>query len=680
MRIPYLSFISITFSLIAVILIVLSGNTDLHEKKARAQVIADKVFFDDQLPQTIHNWSWGSQLNSNETTELYAGTKSIGVTLSPWGAFYLHTDTDVDATVYDSLQFAIKAGSDEQRFALIAYNANNQQIQNPIPLSELGGNPTKSSWKLYTIPVSKINPTLGPIKGIAIQEITGKNHPKFFIDEITFRAKIQPEISSVPSITVSPASSKKLVIYNDNLNGFENWTWGGYIRFDATSPIQNGKYAIAFTANPWSGLYLHTNNPIDAMGYTHIEFSVFATQSDQKYSVNLRGSTNNALGDYIPLENFGGQPIPNSWKTYKIPLTELAAINKKISGIVIKESKGVSQPTIYIDDIALVGSEPSNSPTIIPVNPSPTAKPSPTDSQLTTTFQPITQSDKNPFSGMQLYVQPDNNAKKTADVWRASGRSSDADHMMKIANSATAIWVVGGDPYSLVNDYVVRANNSSSIPVIVSYNIPGRDCGKYSQGGSTYEEYKSYITRMADGIGNQKAVIVLEPDALGLDCLQNESTYSLMRFAIETLEANPNSAVYIEASTWVNADTMADRLNRIGIKKAQGFAVNISGYNRTENMIQFGNTVSEKTGGKHFIIDTSRNGNGPYDPSQPESWCNPPDRALGPKPTADTGNNVVDAFLWIKVPGESDGSCRSGPTAGQWWPEYALGLAQRADY
>jgi endoglucanase len=52
----------------------------------------------------------------------------------------------------------------------------------------------------------------------------------------------------------------------------------------------------------------------------------------------------------------------------------------------------------------------------------------------------------------------------------------------------------------------------------------------------------------------------------------------------------------------------------------------------------------------------------------------------------------VDAFLWVKRPGESDGQCTRGtagpedpvygavdPPAGQWWAEYAHGLAQRAN-
>jgi endoglucanase len=45
-----------------------------------------------------------------------------------------------------------------------------------------------------------------------------------------------------------------------------------------------------------------------------------------------------------------------------------------------------------------------------------------------------------------------------------------------------------------------------------------------------------------------------------------------------------------------------------------------------------------------------------------------------------TGSALLDALLWIKAPGESDGSCAGGPAAGVWWPAYALGLARRAAF
>ena len=107
------------------------------------------------------------------------------------------------------------------------------------------------------------------------------------------------------------------------------------------------------------------------------------------------------------------------------------------------------------------------------------------------------------------------------------------------------------------------------------------------------------------------------------------------------------------------------------------FSVNVSNYYSTEDSIAYGKQLSAKIGGKHFVIDTSRNGNGPYtEGAEDERWCNPPGRALGETPTTKTSDPLVDAYLWVKRPGESDGECKGGPKAGEWWPEYALKLAQ----
>ncbi len=42
---------------------------------------------------------------------------------------------------------------------------------------------------------------------------------------------------------------------------------------------------------------------------------------------------------------------------------------------------------------------------------------------------------------------------------------------------------------------------------------------------------------------------------------------------------------------------------------------------------------------------------------------------------------MADALLWVKPPGESDGTCRPGePSAGTFWVDYALGLAHAAGW
>ena len=107
---------------------------------------------------------------------------------------------------------------------------------------------------------------------------------------------------------------------------------------------------------------------------------------------------------------------------------------------------------------------------------------------------------------------------------------------------------------------------------------------------------------------------------------------------------------------------------------AQEVALNVSNFYLTSENATYGAQVSALVGGKHFVIDTGRNGLGPTTDGQ---WCNPAGRAIGARPTTATGNALIDAFLWIKTPGESDGSCNGAPGAGTWMPEFALGLAQR---
>jgi endoglucanase len=126
-------------------------------------------------------------------------------------------------------------------------------------------------------------------------------------------------------------------------------------------------------------------------------------------------------------------------------------------------------------------------------------------------------------------------------------------------------------------------------------------------------------------------------------------------------------------STRKPAEFIAEKLKKAGLDEAHGFSLNTSNYGPTDKNIEFGKKVSELAGGAHFVIDTSRNGAG-YAPEF--EWCNPPGRKIGKPPSTETGEPLVDAFLWLKRPGESDGDCNGGPRAGVFWLERALELAE----
>ena len=285
----------------------------------------------------------------------------------------------------------------------------------------------------------------------------------------------------------------------------------------------------------------------------------------------------------------------------------------------------------------------------------------------------------NLFSGAKLFVDPASSAKRQADAWRNS-RPADAALMDRIAAQPLAQWMGGWnvDIGRDVSSAVSRITGANALPVFVAYNIPNRDCGQYSAGGAGgADAYKRWIRSFANGIGNRKAVVILEPDALaGMSCLnaqQQQERTDLIHDAVRVLKAK-GAAVYIDAghAKWVNPADMANRLNRAGVAEADGFSLNISNFLGTSVNVAYGMEVSKRVGGKHFVIDTSRNGQNAADAG---NWCNPKGQRIGQTPTTRTGNPLVDAFLWIKAPGESDGTCGGGPAAGKWWAEYALGLA-----
>ena len=263
--------------------------------------------------------------------------------------------------------------------------------------------------------------------------------------------------------------------------------------------------------------------------------------------------------------------------------------------------------------------------------------------------------------------------------------------MDKIARQPQADWFGdwNADVASAVARRMATITAAGALPVLVAYAIPGRDCGSYSAGGEpSPEAYRRWIAGFVRGVSHRTAVVVLEPDALAeIDCLAptaRRTRMTLLRFAVADFREHSRASVYIDAGTagWHPAAVMAARLRAAGIDRARGFALNVSNFRTTADVISYGNAISHRVGGKRFLVDTSRNGVGPLPRSEwrtPEDgWCNPPGRALGAGATTATASRRADAYFWIKRPGESDGTCNGGPPAGVWWPEYALALARAA--
>jgi len=345
------------------------------------------------------------------------------------------------------------------------------------------------------------------------------------------------------------------------------------------------------------------------------------------------------------------------------------------------------------------------------------------------------------------------------------------DDALRLSKIPSASWLAYGSPEFVegkVRDIMDRASAEGQLPILVIYNIPYRDCALYSAGGAIDSSaYREWIRGLARGVGDLPAIVILEPDGLGVipwhrtlggdiegcrpegkDEAAATARYEELRGAVAILSERPGVRIYLDGtgSSWLAPGEIASRLIKADVAKVSGYFLNVSNFESDERVVPYARWVSDcialvtrggldprecpsqygpatfddekswratdnaydrlflRTGlkrdpsrQKHAVIDTSRNGKGSWKPPHgkyrdPEVWCNPPGRGLGRRPSLESGNPYVDAFLWVKVPGESDGECLRGtagpadpergveaPPAGQWFPAQARELIELAE-
>ena len=396
----------------------------------------------------------------------------------------------------------------------------------------------------------------------------------------------------------------------------------------------------------------------------------------------------------------------------------------------------------------------------------------------------------------------------------ASGQRQNAALIARMEAVPSAVWLTGETQAQVamgaagerqanmevareIRQTLQRASLERAVPVFVAYNIPGRDCSQYSAGGAPSDAaYQSWIDAIGRALGDAKAVLIDEPDALAnlpgycgsaynsaFPEITNTSRINDVAYGVQTLENDPNISLYIDAgnSAWQTVGNIAEVLVAADVQQSQGFFLNVSNYQYATNSALYGTWVSScitaatqlsgetqasalgyagtltsadnnpsgafgncgnqywnggpanswtgtamdrygiwnesqsdpslNTAGidsrfgqslgttaptTHFVIDTSRDGQGPNDMQayaaapydQPASvittlqngnWCNPPGAGLGIHPTADTAGvansldsylpantPLLDAYLWVKTPGQSDGQCDSAGGVRDW--------------
>jgi len=312
-----------------------------------------------------------------------------------------------------------------------------------------------------------------------------------------------------------------------------------------------------------------------------------------------------------------------------------------------------------------------------------TVAPASADGARPTTADAMRTASSATLFGAGPYRSSSSEAAKAATALAASDPAG-AEAARTIARYPVATWLgdwtQGSTLTRTIDAAVTGAEQSETTAVFVTYAIPDRDCGGYSAGGLDETAYDAWVDQIAERLAGRPAAVVVEPDSLSMlsntacsDAL-DEQRYRILSREVAAFTAAGVPA-YLDAgnSNWVRPATIADRLLRAGVQQARGFFTNVANYYPTAQEQAYAQKVSAATGGSHYVIDTSRNGQG-----WRGTWCNAAGSGLGTSPRVVDDGTGLDALLWVKTPGASDGTCSGGPAAGTWWSAFAQALVANA--
>ncbi|KAK4205542.1 1, 4-beta cellobiohydrolase [Triangularia verruculosa] len=335
----------------------------------------------------------------------------------------------------------------------------------------------------------------------------------------------------------------------------------------------------------------------------------------------------------------------------------------------------------------------------------------------------------NPFAGRSLFVNPkySESLERTRQAFLSRGDQTNAAKVQYVQQKVgTFVWISNILLLRDIDDAIrdaraAKSRGENPIVGLVLYNLPDRDCsaghssGELSLNQNGLNRYRTeYVQPFAQKLkaaSDLQFAVVLEPDAIG-NMVTGTTAFCRnargpqqdgIAYAIQQLQAS-NIHLYLDVANggWLgwadNLKPMATILQKAGSNaRIRGYSSNVSNYNpySTNNpppytagspspdesryATSLGNALRERGLPTSFIIDQGRVA---LDGARKEwgEWCNVSPAGFGQPFTTNTNNANVDAIVWVKPGGESDGACgmSGAPQAGAWFDSYAQMLAQNA--
>ncbi|KAG9128516.1 hypothetical protein FRC07_005883 [Ceratobasidium sp. 392] len=383
-----------------------------------------------------------------------------------------------------------------------------------------------------------------------------------------------------------------------------------------------------------------------------------------------------------------------------------------------------------------------------------------TGTATSTSSAPVSTSTDNPYTGYTVYLSPyyASEIKSAVATIKDSTLAAKAakvaniptftwlDVMSKVSTVSDYLADAKAQQTSTGKKMLVQ---------LVIYDLPDRDChakasnGELSIANGGAALYKQYIDGISAAISTRtlgpmidpvlsveypdvRVVAVVEPDSLANlvtnlsdpKCSNAATTYKeLTAYAIKTLTQS-NVYLYLDAghAGWLGwsaniqpaAQLFASILTQAGgTFRVRGLATNVANYNAlnaaSPDPITQGNSnydenhyinalaplLTQNNFPAHFIVDQGRSGVQNIR-QQWGDWCNILGAGFGTQPTTSTGNSYIDAIVWVKPGGESDGTSNTtsprydstcglsdatqpAPEAGTWFETYFETLVSKAN-
>ncbi|CAO2648335.1 Nn.00g076020.m01.CDS01 [Neocucurbitaria sp. VM-36] len=353
----------------------------------------------------------------------------------------------------------------------------------------------------------------------------------------------------------------------------------------------------------------------------------------------------------------------------------------------------------------------------------------------------------NPFAGKDFYANPYYSS-EVHNLAIPSLPASLHPAASAAANVGSFVWMDTRAKVPTMATYLadISAKNAAGANLMgtfVVYNLPDRDCAALASNGELHidddgvnkykTEYIDEIAAIIQKYPDVKINLAIEPDSLAnmitnmgvAKCSRAAPYYKdLTAYALKTLNFD-NVDMYLDGghAGWLGWDAnigpaakiFAEVFKAAGSPRGvRGIVTNVSNYNpfriatcpaitegsKTCDEERFINAFAPLLRAEgfpaHFIVDTGRSGKQPTGQQQWGDWCNIQGTGFGIRPTTETGHELVDAFVWVKPGGESDGTSdqsaarydatcgraaalKPAPEAGTWFQAYFEMLLQNAN-